>query len=158
MARVGVAVIGAALLLYFVLMGQKSVLFIASGEPIGIAMGVALIVLPLIGVWALVREIQFGVQAEKLGTLLDSEGGMPEAETELTPSGRIAKADAEPFIQRYAAAADAADDDWRARYRLGVVQDAAGRRKDARGSIRAAIALSKRKAQPRPPLGDEAQR
>lgn len=144
--RIGVALIAAALVLYFILMGQKAVLFIASGDPIGIGMGVALIVLPLIGVWALVREIQFGVQAERLGTLLDSEGGMPAAETELTPSGRIAKEDAEPLIQRYTAQADAVADDWRARYRLGVVQDAAGRRKDARASIRAAIELSKRKA------------
>jgi len=145
MARIGVAVIGAALILYFVLMGQKAILFIASGDPVGIAMGIALIVLPLIGVWALVREIQFGVQAERLGVKLDAEGGMPQAETELTPSGRIAKRDAEPLIQRYASEADAAADDWRARYRLGVVQDAAGRRKDARVSIRTAIRLAKAK-------------
>lgn len=144
--RIGVALIAAALILYFVLMGQKAVLFISSGEPIGIAMGIALIVLPLIGVWALIREIQFGVQAERLGTKLDSEGGMPVAESELTPSGRIAKNDAEPLIQRYTAEADATGDDWRARYRLGVVQDAAGRRKDARASIRAAIQLAKQKA------------
>jgi len=145
MTRVGVALVGAALILYFVLMGQKAILFIASGEAVGVAMGIALIVLPLIGVWALVREIQFGMQAEKLGTKLDSEGGMPAAETELTPSGRLAKDDAEPLIQRYTSEADAAADDWRARYRLGVVQDAAGRRKDARASIRAAIRLSKQR-------------
>lgn len=144
--RIAVVFIAAALVLYFVLMGQKAVLFIASGDPVGIAMGVALIVLPLIGVWALVREIQFGVQAEKLGTLLDSEGGMPAAEAELLPSGRLAKADAEPLVQRYAAEVDSAADDWRAHYRLGVVQDAAGRRKDARASIRAAIDLAKQKA------------
>lgn len=146
MTRIGVFVIGAALVLYFVLMGQKSILFIASGDPVGIAMGIALIVLPLIGAWALVREIQFGIQAEKLGTQLNSEGGMPQAETELTPSGRIAKADAEPIIQRYAADAAASSDDWRAHYRLGVVQDASGRRKDARASIRAAIQIARQKA------------
>ncbi|MDP3952904.1 hypothetical protein [Microbacterium sp.] len=145
MTRIGVVLIGAALILYFVLMGQKAILFIASGDPVGIAMGIALIVLPLIGVWALVREIQFGVQAERLGTKLDAEGGMPQAETELTPSGRIAKSDAEPLIQRYSSEADAAADDWRARYRLGVVQDAAGRRKDARASIRTAIRLARAK-------------
>lgn len=144
--RIGVALIAAALILYFVLMGQKAVFFIASGQPVGVAMGIALIVLPLIGVWALMREIQFGVQAERLGTKLDSEGGMPVAESELTPSGRIGKSDAEPIVQRYAAEAEAAADDWRARYRLGVVQDAAGRRKDARASIRAAIQLAKQKA------------
>lgn len=146
MTRIGVVLIGAALILYFVLMGQKAILLIASGEPVGVAMGVALIVLPLIGVWALAREIQFGVEAERLGTRLDSEGGMPAAETDLTPSGRIAKGDAETLVERYTAEADAADDDWRARYRLGVVQDAAGRRKDARASIRAAIRLAKQKA------------
>lgn len=146
MTRLGVFLIGAALVLYFVLMGQKAILFIASGDPVGIAMGIALIVLPLIGAWALVREIQFGIHAEKLGTQLNSEGGMPEAETELTPSGRIAKADAEPLIQRYTAEAAASSDDWRAQYRLGVVQDAAGRRKDARASIRAAIQIARQKA------------
>ena len=119
------------------------VLYLISGEPIGIAMGVALIVLPLIGAWALIREIQFGIQADRLGTRLDAEGGMPAAETELTPSGRLAKADAEPLVQRYVAEAEAAAGDWRARYRLGVVQDAAGRRKDARASIREAIRLAK---------------
>ncbi|MES2865943.1 MULTISPECIES: hypothetical protein [Microbacterium] len=146
MTRIAVTLIGVSLVLYFVLIGQKAILLIASGEPVGVAMGVALIVLPLIGVWALAREIQFGVEAERLGTRLDSEGGMPAAETDLTPSGRIAKGDAETLVERYTAEADAADDDWRARYRLGVVQDAAGRRKDARASIRAAIRLAKQKA------------
>lgn len=143
MARAGVIVVGLCLILYFVLTGQWSYLYLTSGEPVGIAMGVALIVLPLIGAWALIREIQFGISADRLGTTLDAEGGMPAAETELTPSGRLAKDDAEPLVQRYTAEADAAEGDWRARYRLGVVQDAAGRRKDARASIREAIRLAK---------------
>jgi hypothetical protein len=145
MARAGVIVVGLCLILYFILTGQWAYLYIVSGEPIGIAMGVALIVLPLIGAWALVREIQFGFQADRLGAQLNEEGGMPPAETELTARGKLAKEDAEPVVQRYTAAADAASDDWRARYRLGVVQDAAGRRKDARASIREAIRIDKRR-------------
>lgn len=143
MTRIGVVAVALCLVLYFVLTGQWAFLYITSGEPIGIAMGAALIVLPLIGAWALVREVQFGIQADRLGTALDAEGGMPPAETELSPSGRLAKADAEPLVQRYVADADADADDWRARYRLGVVQEAAGRRKDARASIRQAIRLAK---------------
>ena len=146
MARAGVIVVALCLVLYFVLTGQWAYLYLISGEPIGIAMGVALIVLPLIGAWALVRELQFGMQADRLGTRLDAEGGMPAAETDLTPSGRLAKTDAEPLLQRYTAEADAAAGDWRARYRLGVVQDAAGRRKDARASIREAIRLAARRS------------
>jgi len=143
MARAGVIVVGLCLILYFVLTGQWAYLYLVSGEPIGVAMGVALIVLPLIGAWALAREIQFGLQADRLGTRLDAEGGMPPAESELTASGRLAKADAEPLVLRYEAEADAAEDDWRARYCLGVVQEAAGRRKDARASIRQAIRLAR---------------
>ncbi|HWV49941.1 MAG TPA: hypothetical protein VN035_10845 [Microbacterium sp.] len=142
-ARIGVALMGVCLILYFVVAGQQAFLYISTGEPIAIAMGAALIVLPLIGVWALVREIQFGVSADRLGRRLDAEGGMPEAETELTPSGRIAKEDAEGIVSRYRAAAEEAPDDWRAQYRLGVVLDAAGRRKDARAGIREAIRVEK---------------
>lgn len=143
MSRIGVGVMGLCLALYIVVVGQRAVLMLMTGEPIAIALGIALIVMPLIGAWALVKEMQFGFAADRLGRELDAEGGMPVAETELTPSGRIARSDADPLIQRYAAEAEELPSDWRARFRLGVVQDAAGRRKDARASIREAIRLSR---------------
>ncbi|UYO98354.1 hypothetical protein OED01_06485 [Microbacterium sp. M28] len=142
-ARIGIVLMGVCLILYFIVAGQQAFLFMGTGEPIAIAMGVAAIVLPLIGVWALIREIQFGVSADRLGRRLDAEGGMPEAETELTARGKIAEADAEGIVTRYRAAAESAPEEWRAHYRLGVVQDAAGRRKDARASIREAIRVEK---------------
>ena len=143
MSRIGVALMGAALLVYLVVAVWLAVMFLAVGAPVSIGMGVALIVLAPLGAWALIREMQFGFAADRLGRTLDAEGGMPPVETELTPSGRIARADADPLVARYLAAADAEPADWRARYRLGVVQDAAGRRKDARASIREAIRLSR---------------
>lgn len=144
MSRIGVALMAAALLVYLAVAIWLAVMFISVGSPVSIGMGITLLVLAPIGAWALVREMMFGFGADRLGRLLDAEGGMPPVETELTPSGRIARADADPLIARYAAEADAADGDWRARYRLGVVQDAAGRRKDARASIREAIRLARR--------------
>lgn len=145
MSRIGVGLMAAALLVYLAVAVWLAVMFFAVGTAVSIGMGIALIVLAPIGAWALVREMQFGFAADRLGRALDAEGGMPEAETELTPSGRIARADADPLIERYAvdADADAAPADWRARYRLGVVQEAAGRRKDARASIREAIRLAR---------------
>lgn len=143
MSRIGVALMGAALLVYLAVAVWLAVMFFAVGTAVSIGMGVALIVLAPIGAWALVREMQFGFAADRLGRQLDGEGGMPEAETDLTPSGRIAHADADPLIARYADAAAAEPSDWRAAYRLGVVQDAAGRRKDARASIRTAIRLAR---------------
>ncbi|MFS0912436.1 hypothetical protein AB3M89_11630 [Microbacterium sp. 179-I 3D2 NHS] len=143
MSRISVGLMAAALLVYLAVAIWLAVMFISVGSPLAIGMGVTLIVLAPIGAWALVREMQFGFAADRLGRRLDEEGGMPPVETELTPSGRIARADAGPLIERYAAAADADAGDWRARYRLGVVQDAAGHRKDARASIRAAIRLAR---------------
>ncbi|MEE6389629.1 hypothetical protein V3G71_12310 [Microbacterium paraoxydans] len=143
MSRIGVGLMAAALLLYLVVAGWLAVMFLAVGTPISIGMGITLLVLAPVGGWALVREMLFGFGADRLGRLLDAEGGMPPVETELTPSGRLARKDADALVARYTAEADAAPEDWRARYRLGVVQDAAGRRKDARASIRKAISLSR---------------
>ncbi|WP_091232436.1 hypothetical protein [Microbacterium sp. 3J1] len=143
MSRIGVALMGAALLVYLAVAVWLAVMFFAVGTAVSIGMGVALIVLAPVGAWALVREMQFGFAADRLGRQLDGEGGMPPVETELTPSGRVARSDADALIARYAADADAAPDDWRARYRLGVVQDASGHRKDARASIREAIRLAR---------------
>lgn len=143
MSRIGVGLMAAALLVYLAVAVWLAVMFISVGTPVSIGMGITLLVLAPIGGWALAREMMFGFGADRLGRVLDAEGGMPPVETELTPSGRIARADADPLIARYAAEADAAAGDWRARYRLGVVQDAAGRRKDARASIREAIRLSR---------------
>lgn len=144
MSRIGVALMAAALVVYLVVAIWLAVMFMSVGTPISIGMGVTLLVLAPIGGWALVREMMFGLSADRLGRLLDAEGGMPPIETELTPSGRIARAEADPLIARYTMQADAAGEDWRARFRLGVVQDAAGRRRDARASVREAIRLARR--------------
>lgn len=141
MSRIGVGLMAAALLVYLAVAVWLAVMFISVGTPVSIGMGITLLVLAPLGAWALVREMLFGFGADRLGRILDAEGGMPPVETELTPSGRLARADADPLIVRYTEAAEAAPSDWRARYRLGVVLDAAGRRKDARASIREAIRL-----------------
>ena len=59
--RIGVAVMAAALILYIIVAGGRAVAFLSTGDPVGIAMGIALIVLPIIAVWALGRELWFGL-------------------------------------------------------------------------------------------------
>ncbi|MGW9626910.1 hypothetical protein [Microbacterium sp. NPDC055521] len=142
-SRIGVAVMGAALVLYVVTAGWLAVMFLRVATPISVGMAIALIVIAPIGAWALVRELLFGFAADRLGRTLDAEDGMPEAPERLTPSGRLLRDDIDPLITQYGAAAEAEPGDWRVRYRLGVVQDAAGRRKEARASIREAIRLSR---------------
>ena len=142
-SRISVIVMGAALLLYIVVAVWLGVMFFSVGNPAAIGMGIALVIIAPIGAWALVRELMFGFSADRLGRILDGEGGMPEAPEQLAPSGRLRREDVAPMVAQYRAAAEADAASWRARYRLGVVQDAAGRRKDARVSIREAIRLSR---------------
>jgi cytochrome c-type biogenesis protein CcmH/NrfG len=138
-ARVGVAVMTVVLALYIVLVAQRAWLLVASGDPVGIAMGSALVVLPLIAAWAIGREIWFGARAAALGRRLEAEGALPEEELAVRPSGRVLREEADAVFPAYREAVEAAPEDWRAWYRLGLAYDGAGDRRRARGAIRTAI-------------------
>ncbi|MFB7886253.1 hypothetical protein [Microbacterium sp. NPDC056057] len=142
-ARIGVAVMAALLALYIVLVGQRAWLLLVSGDAVGIAMGTALVVLPLIAAWALGRELWFGVRAQQLGTRLEAEDALPQEEVAVRPSGRVMREDGDAVFPTYRADVEAHPDDWRAWYRLGLAYDAAGDRRRAREAVRAAIRLEK---------------
>lgn len=142
-ARIGVAVMAVLLTLYIVLVGQRAWLLLVSGDAVGVAMGAALVVLPLIAVWALGRELWFGVRAEQLGRRLQAEDALPEESVSVRPSGRVMREDADAVFPAYRAAAEANPDDWRVWYRLGIAYDAAGDRRRAREAVRTAIRLEK---------------
>jgi hypothetical protein len=140
--KVAVAAMVALLALYLVFAIRYGVLLIGVGDAVATALGIALFVLPLIAAWALIAEVQFAVRAERLGVLLDAEGGLPADELPLRPSGRIDRAAAVEVFPVYQAATEAAPDDWRTWFRLGLAYDAAGDRRRARWATRQAIRLS----------------
>lgn len=142
-ARIGVIVMALGLVIYIAVIGQYAYALFASGSPVAIAMAVGLVVLPGVAVWALVRELQFGFAAQRLTRTLKAEGGLPEEEVGLLPSGRVVKDEAAPLLERYREEASASPDDWRAQLRLGLVQDATGDRKAARFSVREAIRVER---------------
>ncbi|MGW9020009.1 hypothetical protein ACWGOE_00840 [Leucobacter chromiiresistens] len=142
-AIVGVAIMSAVLVLYFVFVGIRAVALLGSGDLIAILMGVAMLVLPLIGAWALLREIMFGSQATRLADRLEAEGALPEEPVSARPSGRPDRADADAAFPKYRDEVEAQPESWRAWMRLGIVYDACGDRKRARGAIRHAIACER---------------
>ncbi len=142
-ARIGVAVMAVLLALYVVLVGQRAWLLVTSGEPVGIVMGVALVVLPIIAVWAIWREIRFGMRAAALAERLETEGGLPAEELDVRPSGRPEREQADELFPAYRADVEAHPDDWRAWFRLGLAYDGAGDRRRARQAIRTAITLER---------------
>ncbi|MDQ1113250.1 cytochrome c-type biogenesis protein CcmH/NrfG [Microbacterium testaceum] len=139
--RVAVAVMTVLLLMYVVLAGQRAIVLLSSGETVGVVMGVALLVLPALAIWAIGRELWFGVRAQRLGERLEAEGGLPDEDLPVRPSGRIEREDGDALFPRYRADVEEHPGDWRARYRLGLAYDAAGDRRRARDAIRTAIRL-----------------
>ncbi len=142
-AFAGALVMAAALLLYLGLAVVRAVAFLRSGEALGVGIGVALLVLPLIGLLLLGRELLFGVQATRLTRRLAAEEPLPADGLPRRPSGRVERGAADAAFERYADGAEAAPDDWRAQLRLGLAYDMAGDRRRARASVRRAIALSR---------------
>ncbi|MCR2813399.1 hypothetical protein [Microbacterium sp. zg.Y1084] len=142
-ARIGVAVMAVMLALYIVLVAQRGWLLLVSGEPIGVAMGVALFVLPVLAAWGLGRELWFGWRAQQVGRRLEAEGALPTESVAVRPSGRPLREEADALFPAYRSAVEAAPDDWRAWYRLGLAYDAAGDRRRARAAVRRAIALER---------------
>lgn len=141
--RIGVAIVAAVLALYVVLVGHRAWLLVTSGDPVGMAMGVAMVILPVVAVWALWRELSFGIGAQRLGRRLAEDGALPDEELTLRPSGRPVAAEADALFPAYRDAVEAAPEDWRAWYRMGLLYDGSGDRRRARGAIRTAITLER---------------
>ncbi len=141
---IGVAIIAILLVLYFVFAGIRAVALLSSGTPIAVAMGLAYVILPLIGAWALVREILFGYHSTALVDRLDAEDGLPDDLGEAGPRGKADRATADAAFDRYRVEAEAEPDNWRSWLRLGIVYDACGDRRRARGAIREAITVETR--------------
>jgi tetratricopeptide (TPR) repeat protein len=129
------------LLLYVVLVGQRAVLFLSTGEPVAIALGVALLVLPLLGLFALVVELRFGLRTQQIVRQLADEGALPVDDLPRRTSGRYEREAADAAFPAYKVAVEAAPDDWRAWFRLGLAYDACGDRRRARQALRWAIRL-----------------
>lgn len=141
MARIGVAVMAVLLLLYIVVVGQRAWLLLTAGEPIAVAAGVALLILPLVALWALGRELWFGVRAEQLARRLEAEQALPAESLQVRPSGRPLRDEADAVFPAYRDDVETHPDDWRAWYRLALAYDGAGDRRRARGAVRRAIRL-----------------
>jgi len=125
---------------YAALLGWRGVLLIGTGEPVGVVLGLAVLVIPVIGAYLVWREFQFGRATERMANELAAVGGLPVDDLPRRPSGRIDRAAADAAFARYKEEAEAAPEDWRVWFRLAVAYDAAGDRKRARAAMRTAIA------------------
>jgi hypothetical protein len=131
------------LLLYLVVVTQLAVRLIVVDEPVSRGIGIALLVLPLLGLWALVAEVLFGVRSQRLGAIVAGDGPLPADSLPLRPSGRPVRSAADVDFPRYQAEVENDPGNWKTWFRLGLAYDACGDRRRARQSIRRAITLNR---------------
>lgn len=141
--RIAAIVMSALLVLYLVLVARLALRLIAVDDGIAKALGIALIVLPIIGLWALIVELLFGIRSQRLVTRLAAAGGLPQEDLPIRTSGRPVRSAADAEFPRYRDEVEAAPDSWAAWFRLGLAYDASGDRRRARSSIRRAIHLER---------------
>jgi cytochrome c-type biogenesis protein CcmH/NrfG len=132
----------AALVVYLVLLTDRAVLLIQSGSAVGLGLGIAVLALPLIGVWFVVAQWCNGIRIWRLAKRLAAEGGLPDtSDLPRRPSGRVDRDAADQWFAQRRVEVEQAPEDWRAWFRLAHAYDVAGDRGRAREAMRRAIEL-----------------
>ena len=138
-----------ALIFYFAMLTRTAVALIRSGTPAAVALGIGVLILPVVGAWVMVATLRAGLAHQRLARLA-AEDGMELDVTELPrmPSGRIQREAADALFQTTRAELDADPDNWRRWYRLARAYDFAGDRSRARETMRRAVELQNAEAKP----------
>ena len=138
-----------ALIFYFAMLTRTAVALIRSGTPAAVALGIGVLILPVVGAWVMVATLRAGLAHQRLARLA-AEDGMELDVTDLPrmPSGRIQREAADGMFATVRAELDADPDNWRRWYRLARAYDYAGDRSRARETMRRAVELQNAEAKP----------
>ena len=138
-----------ALIFYFAMLTRTAIALIRSGTPAAVALGIGVLILPVVGAWVMVATLRAGLAHQRLARLA-AEDGMELDVTDLPrmPSGRIQREAADALFQTTRAELDADPDNWRRWYRLARAYDYAGDRSRARETMRRAVELQNAEAKP----------
>jgi cytochrome c-type biogenesis protein CcmH/NrfG len=137
-----IALMCAALLVYIVLLGRTAVLMISSGRAVAIALGGGLLILPLIGLWAMIATLSAGLAHQKLARLAADDGmELDVSALPRRPSGRIERDAADALFAYVRAELEKDPDNWLRWYRLARAYDYAGDRSRARDAMKKAVDL-----------------
>ena len=128
-ARIGALLLALTAALFLAAMGLFAWGFMTSSEPLGIGLGVGVLILtPLLG-WTIVRELVFGVHTQHLGKREAAEDF-------------LADVDLDDF-DALKARVEATPADWRTWYALSLSYDVHRDRRGARRAMKEAIARSR---------------
>jgi uncharacterized membrane protein YccC len=126
---------------FLILILWRGMLLVRADSAVAVSIGIAVVVIAVVGAWVLWRSVQFGWRMQTLARILEAEGGLPADELPRRPSGRAERAAADALFARGQAETEASPGDWRTWFRLSLAYDDAGDRGRAREAARTAYAL-----------------
>lgn len=134
-----------ALVVYFVLLGRLAMAFVSTGEPAAVGLGLALMALPLIGLWAMLSTLRAGLAHQRLARIAREEGmELDVSALPRMPSGRIQRDAADELFVTVRAELENDPQNWRRWYRLARAYDYAGDRSRAREAMKKAVEMEER--------------
>ena len=140
-----IALMCVAMLAYFVLLGQMAVALIGSGRGAAVGLGLAVLIMPFIGLWVMVATLRSGFAHQKLARLIAADGMELDTSTlPRRPSGRIERDAADELFATVRTEVQTDPGDWRRWYRLARAYDYAGDRRRAREAMKTAVQLEGR--------------
>ncbi|MBY4038395.1 hypothetical protein HQO38_06540 [Rhodococcus fascians] len=129
---------------YFFLLGQRGVTLIQNGGVASIALGIGVILLPIVGLWIVWATLKAGLDHQRLASRIREEGlELDVDDLPRRPSGRIERDAADELFQQVKAEWEKDPDNWRNSYRLARAYDYAGDRGRARETMKRAVALER---------------
>ena len=140
-ALAGAVALTGLLVLYVWVVATRATALIRTGEPVGIALGIAFWILPPLVIWLVAREWRLAVDVQRMADELAAADELPVDDLPRSPGGRIDRAAARAAFEPARELAEAEPDDWRSWYHLAFAYDAAGDRRRARESLRKASRL-----------------
>ncbi|OBJ61227.1 hypothetical protein [Mycobacterium sp. 1423905.2] len=140
-----IAFLCVAMLAYFVMLGRLAIAMIGSGRVAAVGLGLAVIIMPVIGLWAMVATLRAGFTHQKLARLIAADGmELDVSDLPRRASGRIDRNAADALFDSVRSELEDDPDNWRRWYRLARAYDYAGDRRRAREAMKTAVELQAR--------------
>ncbi|MFT3662677.1 MAG: hypothetical protein QM809_15245 [Gordonia sp. (in: high G+C Gram-positive bacteria)] len=128
-----------AIVVYLVLLSRSAVRLIQTGDVVGIGMGLAVFILPILGVWIIVQTVRSGIEHQRMTQAVAAAGrDLDVSALPHRPSGRLERDAADALFAQVKVEWEADPSDWMSSYRIARAYDYAGDRKRARQLMRRA--------------------
>ena len=127
--------------LYFALVAGRAVVFIGTSDPVAKALGIALLLFPVLGAWWLLHEWHLGTAVQRMADELESEGRLPIHDGEQDSRGRLTSEAQEAVFEVARRGVELRPEDWAAWFHVAYAYEASKDRSMARKSLRHAASL-----------------